>query len=270
MNNKLRKPQTKTAFLLTKISAMNSRYFGIAGWVVSFCLVFTYVQGQNVTSQGNFMMGGTLGFSTADSNVEIDTDGVTVDNQGTRSTQFNISPRIGYFITNNFALGIGMDYTLNRLREPNDLSDPDTDYDTEYDSDLLFGPFGRVYFPIAQDKAFFLQGNFGFGSSQDRIRIGEDPQTTSTDVIAASFGPGFTIYSSDAIGIEALVKYNWARSNASFEFQGNRNETTTYTNQLDFSIGFQVYFTRLKRARGDTSRPAVPENDDTEADDRFY
>jgi hypothetical protein len=74
------------------------------------------------------MMGGTLGFSTADSNVKIEADGASVDNEGTRSTQFNISPRIGYFVTNNFALGIGMDYTLNRLREPVELSDPQTDY----------------------------------------------------------------------------------------------------------------------------------------------
>ena len=247
---------------------MNSSYYRIGSWVIIFCLALNTLNAQDVTSQGNFMMGGTLGFSTADSNVKIEADGISVDNEGTRSTQFNISPRIGYFITDNFALGIGMDYTLNRLREPVDLSDPQTDYETEYDSDLLFGPFGRVYFPIAEDKAFFLQANFGFGSSQDRIRVGGDPQTTSTDVLAASFGPGFTIYSSDAIGIEAIVKYNWARSNASFEYQGARNETTTYTNQLDFSIGFQVYFTRLRRVN--TPEPNTVPDDEPDPDSRFY
>lgn len=247
---------------------MNSSYYRITSVIFFFLLVTTLLNAQGITSQGNFMMGGTLGFSTADSNVEINVDGTTVNNNGTRATQFNISPRIGYFITNNFALGIGMDYTLNRIKEPVDLSDPETDYQTEYDSDLLFGPFGRFYFPIAADKAFFLQANFGFGSSQDRIRVGEDPQTTSTDVIAASFGPGFTIYSSDAIGIEAIVKYNWARSNASFEYQGTSNETTTYTNQLDFSIGFQVYFTRLQRVET-SDQPSVP-TEEPDADDRFY
>ncbi|MCR9101025.1 MAG: outer membrane beta-barrel protein [bacterium] len=247
---------------------MNSRYFCVGSWAILLCLALNTLNAQDVTSQGNFMMGGTLGFSTADSNVKIEADGASVDNEGTRSTQFNISPRIGYFVTNNFALGIGMDYTLNRLREPVDLSDPQTDYETEYDSDLLFGPFGRVYFPIAEDKAFFLQGNFGFGSSQDRIRVGDDPQTTSTDVLAASFGPGFTIFSSDGIGIEAIVKYNWARSNASFEYQGTRNETTTYTNQLDFSIGFQVYFTRLQRVN-DAAPTPEPDNE-ADPDSRFY
>ncbi len=33
-----------------------------------------------------------------------------------------------------------------------------------------------------------------------------------TNIFAIGAGPGFTIFSSDAIGIEALIKYNYARS----------------------------------------------------------
>lgn len=208
------------------------------------------------------MMGGTLGFSTASSSVEVQNSGTSISNEGTRATQFNISPRIGYFVSDNFAIGIGMDYTLNEIEEPVDLSDPNTEYESEYDSDLLFGPFARYYLPVGVDKAFFLQANFGFGSSEDQIRIGEDPQTVSNDVLAASIGPGFTIYSTDAIGIEALLKYNWARSNAQYNFQGENNETTTYTNQLDFSIGFQVYFNRLQRSAVDKGSGTAPVDED--------
>ena len=220
---------------------------------------------------GNLLLRDPLGFSTANSTVEIANAGQSVSNQGTRATQFNISPRIGYFVAGNFAIGIGLDYTLNEIREPLDLSDPDTEYKTEFDSDLLFGPFARYYIPVGTDKAFFLQANFGFGSSEDQIQVGEDPQTISNDVLAASIGPGFTIYSTDAIGIEAIVKYNWARSNATYNFQGESNETTTFTNQLDFSIGFQVYFTRLQRSevgKSDATEPVVPE-EEKDGDD-FY
>jgi len=231
--------------------------------ILSFCygsLLFA----QSVTASGNFMMGGTLGFSTASSSVEINNSGNSISNEGSRATQFNISPRVGYFVSDNFALGIGMDYTLNEIEEPVDLTDPNTEYESEYDSDLLFGPFARYYIPVGVDKAFFLQANFGLGSSQDQIRIGEDPQTVSNDVFAISAGPGFTIYSTDAIGIEAILKYNWARSNAQYNFQGESNETTTYTNQLDFSIGFQVYFSRLQRSTVDK------ETTDPVEDDKFY
>lgn len=238
------------------------------GLAALVALIFnTALVAQSVTGAGNFMMGGTLGFSTASSSVEINNSGQSVSNEGTRATQFNISPRIGYFVSDNFALGIGMDYTLNEIEEPVDLSDPDTEYESEYDSDLLFGPFTRYYFPVGVDKAFFLQANFGFGSSEDQIRVGEDPQTVSNDVLAASVGPGFTIYSTDAIGIEAIAKYNWARSNATYNFQGESNETTTYTNQWDFSIGFQVYFNRLQRSEVSKSEPG---NDPVPDEDDFY
>lgn len=83
------------------------------------------------------------------------------------------------------------------------------DYEIEYDSDLFFGLFGRVYFFIVEDKVFFLQGNFGFGSFQDCICVGDDFQIISMDVLVVSFGLGFIIYSLDGIGIEVIVKYNW-------------------------------------------------------------
>lgn len=73
--------------------------------------------------------------------------------------------------------------------------------------------------------------------------------------------PGVTIYSRDGIGIEALVKYNWSRSNSTIQFDNLASETTTFTNQLDFSIGFQIYFDRLRPANPD-ERGGAPERSD--------
>lgn len=203
-----------------------------------------------VTQQGNFMMGGTMGFSTSESSIEVVGDGLSIDNAGIRTLQFNITPSIGYFLVDHWALGISMDYTLNRLREPVDASDPDTEYEKSFDSDLLFGPFTRVYMPLGvnNDKAFFLEVSAGFGSSQNETNINGEDQTISNNVFLLGVGPGFTIFSTDAIGIEALAKYNWARSNADITIQGVNTETTTYTNQIDFSIGIQVYFSRIQPA----------------------
>lgn len=71
---------------------MNSRYFCVGSWAIMLCLALNTLNAQDVTSRGNFMMGGTLGFYTADSNVKIEAGGAPVDNKGIRSTQFNISP----------------------------------------------------------------------------------------------------------------------------------------------------------------------------------
>ncbi len=218
-------------------------------------------------SQGNFMMGGTLGFSAAESSVDVEAEGISVTNQGARTTQFNIAPAVGYFLLDKWTLGIGMDYTLNRLREPKDINDPDTDYEKSYDSDLLFGPFTRVYLPVGEDKAFFLEATMGFGSSESQVSIDGVSQTVSNDVLAIGVGPGFTILSNDAIGIEAQLKYNWARSNAEIIFNDINTNTQTFTNQIDFSIGLQVYFARVKPANVETPRPEP--DDDIDASD-FY
>ncbi|MCB0582723.1 MAG: outer membrane beta-barrel protein [Phaeodactylibacter sp.] len=211
-------------------------------------------------SQGNFMMGGTLGFSAAESSVDVEAEGVSVSNEGARTTQFNIAPAVGYFLLDRWTLGIGMDYTLNRLREPKDINDPNTDYEKSFDSDLLFGPFTRVYLPVGQDKAFFLEATAGFGSSESQVSIDGVSQTVSNDVLAIGIGPGFTILSNDAIGIEAQLKYNWARSNAEIIFNDINTNTQTYTNQIDFSIGLQVYFARIRPAKVENEKPEPANN----------
>jgi hypothetical protein len=198
-----------------------------------------------VTKSDNFLIGSTIGFSTAQSNFEIDENNQQIEGKGTRSSQFNIAPAIGYFLTDNFAMGIGLDYTSNITREPESVLDPNSDIDRQEDSDLLFGPFARYYLPFGQDKAFFLETTFGIGSSSNTIRIDGVNQNISTNVLALGVGPGFSIFSSDGIGIEALAKYNWARSNTETDFGDVVTITNSYTNAIDLSIGLQIYFGRI-------------------------
>ncbi len=210
--------------------------------ILALCLIGNLLYAQ--TESGNFLIGSSLGFSTSSSTVKVTSGESTTTGQGTEAQQFNIAPKVGYFIQENLAVGIGIDYTLNRVKEPENVLDENTDFNISYDSDLLFGPFGRAYLPIGDDKAFFLETSIGFGSSRNEIDIEGDNQVTTNNVLALGFGPGFTIFSGDNFGIEALVKYNWARSNSSINFQGINNETTNKTNALDFSVGFQYYFAR--------------------------
>jgi hypothetical protein len=182
------------------------------------------------TQKGSFMAGGELGLSTASSTVQID-DGTT---EGSDATQFSIAPSIGYFFADNFALGIGADYTLNTVSNNNR---------NEFDSDLLFGPFVRYYLPFGQ-KALFFEVDFGYGNSADEITINNVKQNAMTNVFALGVGPGFTIFSNDHIGIEALAKYNYASSNTTLTADGNTTTSTSITHAFDFSVGLQVYFTR--------------------------
>ena len=201
--------------------------------IVLTVMLIPVVQGQ-FTDQGRFMLGSAVGFATNTSKTSL----ANADEAEPKNTQWNISPAIGYFLFNNFTLGIGLDYTSSsETREGEDKTK---------DADLLFGPFARYYFPFG-DKAIFLQGNFGFGNSADNLTVDGVKQNINTNILAVGAGPGFTIFSNDGIGIEALVKYNYARSKFDIDLAGVKTTTTTKTNQIALSLGIQVYFSGLNR-----------------------
>jgi len=217
--------------------------------LLACCLVGLMVPsfGQ-VTDKGNFLIGANFGFSSASSDTEQNINGDASSTIGTSASQFNISPAIGYFLMNNFALGIGMDYTFNQIEQ--------ADGTQEEDQDVLFGPMARVYMPIGNNMSFFLESTVGFGSSSDQSNVDGDAQDISTSVFALGIGPGFTIFSNNAIGIEALAKYNYARSDADFQIDNQSINVNTVTNQIDFSVGLHFYFGRAGR----NNTPTRPQN----------
>ena len=192
------------------------------------------------TQQGNFLLGSTVGFSSNESRLKTSNQGTSTEGEGPYSLQWNLNPHIGYFLFDNFNLGIGLDYTFSREKQPNE--------DKTDDSDLLFGPFARYYLPVGDDQAFFLEGNFGFGNSSDNLIIGGAPQSINSNIIAVGAGPGFTIFSSRAVGLEALFKYNFARTRFETTEGGITTQTTTRTNQFAVSLGVQFYFAGFSRA----------------------
>ena len=90
-----------------------------------------------IMNRGNFVVGSSLGFSTSSSSIQMTTSTSDEEGQGPSALQISFAPKIGYFLQDNFALGLGMDLTFSSLKEPNQ--------DRTDDSDLLFGPFVRYY-----------------------------------------------------------------------------------------------------------------------------
>ena len=193
------------------------------------------------TAKGNFMVGGTTGFSTAKSTVENNTDGVSVG--GTRTTQFNLTPNLGYFLTDDFALGLRMDYAKNKIKY--------NDGSVDASNNSIFGPFVRYYLPTTTNRTLFFGAGVGFGNSSDQIQLATGQQNIENRLMAISGGPGFTIFSNDAIGIEGLVRYYFIRNNSDISLPNQTPISTTInTSQVDFSIGIQFYLSGVRAANG--------------------
>lgn len=205
---------------------------------LSVLLYWQLLPGQ-MLYRGNFLVGANVGFSKAQTERNISINDQETKGEGPSSTQFSIAPNIGYFLADNFVLGIGLDYTLSSVKQPNE--------DRTDDSDLLFGPFVRYYLPVDNDMAIFLVTNFGFGNSSDETLVGTNTKSINTNIFAVGVGPGFTIYSRNGIGLEAIFKYNYARSKFDTEDAGVKTTTKAITNQFDIGLGIQFYFSGLKR-----------------------
>lgn len=211
--------------------------------ILFFLLATTMVAMAQPTERGNFLIGTRVGFSTAVSRLKVESPTLNYDGEGARTSQFNIAPNIGYFITRNFALGIGMSYSSYRSSDPSSvISDTTGRDDDTYSSNLLFGPFARIYLPVSADNAFILGGIAGFGNTVNQIKIDTETQTIRTDLTSLGLAGGFTVFSQGGISLEALVIYSFDRSRNSLNLQNVVRKTTTWTNALNFSFGLQYYF----------------------------
>ncbi|MFN7117737.1 MAG: outer membrane beta-barrel protein [Saprospiraceae bacterium] len=200
------------------------------------------------TSRGNFMIGTGIGFSTSDSEVDVNSPDGKFSGDGGSSTQLNFSPGIGYFFANNFAFGVGMEVIASRTTSQTDITNPNSPEQRSESSNLLFGPFARYYLGVSDDKAFFLGTTLGFGSSRDQFTSTTgSSQTINNNIVTVGVGPGFTVFSNSGFALEALVKYNFANSNSDINLDGITRESNTRTHAFDFSVGVQYYFGGLRR-----------------------
>jgi len=190
--------------------------------------------------QGNLMVGANL------ANLDIGL-------QNGASVEFNLTPRLGYFVKDNIALGglvkLGVDYAKNRGTT------------VEYG----IGAFGRYYlgdkrYEILKHTRFFGEANAGFGGTNTKVS-GSDAITTNG--LDFGFGPGVTYFITPNIGLEALAKYNLTVGFGS----------SATVNRLSFEFGFQIYLP-TKKARAiynevsdevrSKSRKSAKDNDEGE------
>lgn len=200
------------------------------------------------TQRGNFVIGSRIGFSTAKSSVDVQSTTGSIKGDGGSSSQFNLSPGIGYFFAQNFVVGISMDWLKTNSTTGVDLNGGTLAPQKSENNNVLFGPFIRYFFPSGEDKAFFLGTTLGFGNSKNQFISNNNTQTIDNSLLTIGVGPGFTIYSKNGLALEALVKYNFARSNSEINVQDINRISKTWTNAVDFSVGMQYYFGGFKAA----------------------
>jgi hypothetical protein len=209
----------------------------------ALCLIVssTVAFSQNTSLQrGNFSVGSGLGYTNSVTNIQID-NGTTVSKGGNTAFQVHVTPTIGYFLARNFVFGLGMDYLASSSKDTNvDAGGPESSSDTK----ILFGPFTRVYLPFAGDQAFFLGAVYGYGRSNTEITVDGESRRANTTLNTYGFGPGYAIFSTRRVSMEAQARYNYGISTNTVQVEGVNQATRSVVTAWDFSVGFNYFFSR--------------------------
>jgi Outer membrane protein beta-barrel domain len=199
--------------------------------------------------RGNFVIGSRVGFSAAKSSIEVNSDAGSIKGDGGSSFQFNLAPGIGYFFVDNLVLGIGMDWLKTESKTGVDVSGAGAPPQKASNNNVLFGPFLRYFIPAGDDTALFLGTSLGFGNSNNEFTGSDNvTQSINTSLFVLGVGPGITIFNKNGFALEALVKYNFAKSDSEIDIQGLKRTSESWTNAVDFSVGLQYYFGGFNRS----------------------
>lgn len=164
---------------------------------------FILVSAKSQIQNGNLLVGADI----ANFNLSLNKGG---------NFSVNLDPKLGYFFSNNLALGGYLNFGLQTSKGGGN------------NIDYGIGAFGRYYLStdinVVRNSRWFLEGNVGIE--------GTNPASgENTNGLGLGFGPGWTYFITSNVGLEALLKYNG--------IIGFGQRVTS--SDLGLSVGFQIY-----------------------------
>jgi hypothetical protein len=175
-----------------------------------FFLFITFISNGQIT-KNNWLLSGNANFSTQKNS--------SMASLQYKQTDFQISPMIGYFFIDKFAVGFRPSFTYGK----NNLvanAKPQTIFSV--------GPFARYYF-LQIDKPFnlFAEGAYAYASLT---------QGSESKQHAFSISAGPVLYFNTAVGLEFIIGYTTTKI---VDFDGSNNA-------IKFGIGFQFHLEKEK------------------------
>lgn len=186
------------------------------------------MQAQNF-ERGDIMLGTDLGSGLVNSA----TDGLLGINVGLNDgAGFNmgISPKIGYFLNENFLVGAAINLGFSKSPEDDEGEAVETfGYGLQGLTRFYITPGDVGANGLPPRSRFFVENNLGMSG----LAINDGPSTIG---FAFGFGPGIAYFVTENVALEATMKYNG--------LLGKRTED--YQNSIGLNIGVQVFLDRAK------------------------
>ncbi|MEM8509195.1 MAG: outer membrane beta-barrel protein [Bacteroidota bacterium] len=136
----------------------------------------------------------------------IDNEGESFSNANDFNS-FSFNPLVGYALSNNFVVGLGLGYSRGVNEDANtDVDGVTTEFESETTTYSIF-PYARKFFSVSPNFAFFLQGEARYNtiSNESDRTFGDTVTNSSSEGDSWFFGirPGVTYFVSKRFALEA-------------------------------------------------------------------
>jgi len=157
-----------------------------------------------------------------------------LDSQSTgdiKSSSFEITPRVGFFVSDNIAVGARIGYTSSKEEVP---------FTGEQKTNTInAGAFGRYYFTPSSKFSVFGELGFEYASSKQEQGVAE----LKINGFGVNVGPGVSYFLSDHFSLEAFWgAIGYATATPDFDGAESTDAVTFGVNLDDINLGLVYKF----------------------------
>ena len=208
--------------------------------LLSTCLFFAFsiysVQGQ--TESGRVLLGissalGTGGNSSGLSitNFKSKSDSFEFDSE--RNFSYSLSPRIGFFVADNFVIGAETYYAYSKSKDV--IIQGDIILGGVNGSSIGIGPFARYYIKTNTIHPIF---EAGLSIGRTTVKSAGFSQDIIENLFRYGFGAGAAIPLGKKVSLDFLFAYTYSESK---ERDNNPDNLRAIVNDISLNIGFSIY-----------------------------
>lgn len=204
-------------------------------------LAFAQTEANAQIKKGQFQIGGTASFLNNNVETTFNTGNpqspTTVLN--TKNNNASFGPAFGYFVSDNFSLGIQLGYGTNGAEN--------NDFNSTLNS-FQYGVYGRWHKPIIEKFYFFTSLSLLIGNGVNETLNTNTGQTEKADISTFNsiIAPGIIYFVTDWLSFETSVNMiNYGRTQAEAQdnsFSQNTENFNLNLNLTNLNLGVVFYF----------------------------
>lgn len=157
----------------------------------------------------------------------------TFESDPIKSSSFNLSPRVGYFVADNLVIGAEVFYGF--AKQDDFFFGGDVVIDQVKTNTFGGGPFARYYFKTEKIVPF-IEAGLIIGSS--KTTFGESSGEDKTNLFNYGGGAGIAVPLGSMVSFDALLGYSHFENKPS---ENNDNNSRSIFNSVSLRLGFSIY-----------------------------